>query len=165
MSKSKGNVVTPSSLVEAYGADGLRYWACRAAPGADTTIDEPQMKNGRRLAVKLLNASKFVLGVSSGGGSTDAVTELIDRAMLAKLADVVDDATASFESYNYHQALARSETFFWQLCDDYLELVKDRAYGAGAAAASAQAALSTALSTVLRLFAPILPFASEEVLC
>jgi valyl-tRNA synthetase len=163
MSKSRGNVVTPSSLVEQYGADGLRYWACRAAPGADTTIDEAQMKNGRRLAVKLLNASKFVLGVSSGGGSTAPVTELVDRAMLAKLADVVDDATTSFESYSYHQALARSETFFWQLCDDYLELVKDRAYGEGAAAASAQAALSTALSTVLRLFAPILPFASEEV--
>jgi valyl-tRNA synthetase len=163
MSKSRGNVVTPSSLVEEHGADGLRYWACRAAPGADTTIDEPQMKNGRRLAVKLLNASKFVLRVSSGGGSTAPVTELVDRAMLARLADVVDDATATFESYNYHQALARTETFFWQLCDDYLELVKDRAYGEGTAASSAQSALSTALSTVLRLFAPILPFASEEV--
>jgi valyl-tRNA synthetase len=163
MSKSKGNVVTPSSLVEQYGADGLRYWACRAAPGADTTIDEPQMKNGRRLAVKLLNASKFVLGVSSGGGSSAPVTEVLDRAMLAQLAAVVDDATASFETYNYHHALARTETFFWQLCDDYLELVKDRAYGEGAAADSAQAALSRALSTVLRLFAPILPFASEEV--
>ncbi|HEV8648918.1 MAG TPA: valine--tRNA ligase [Actinomycetes bacterium] len=163
MSKSRGNVVTPMPFAEEYGADGLRYWACRGGPGTDTAIDRGQMKTGRRLAVKLLNASKFVLGLSFEGGPASTVTEDVDRAMLAQLAAVVDDATASFEVYQYHRALERSETFFWHFCDDYVELVKDRSYGSGAPARSARAALSMALSTLLPLFAPFLPFVTEEV--
>ncbi len=171
MSKSKGNVVTPIRFAEEYGADGLRYWACRAGPGTDTAIDPGQMKIGRRLAVKLLNVSKFVLGLRSEGDlappgpgrAAPAVTEELDRAMLARLATVVDEATGSFEAYQYHRALERSETFFWQFCDDYVELVKDRSYGTGAPARSARAALSTALATLLRLLAPFLPFVTEEV--
>jgi len=170
MSKSKGNVVTPAGLIQAYGADAVRYWSCRAAPGVDTAVDEAQMKIGRRLAVKLLNASKFVLGLGSGraGGVTGFidVTEPLDRAMLGQLSAVVDGATRAFESYQYQQALERTEAFFWQFCDDYVELVKSRAYGDGwseTSARSARAALSVALSTLQRLLAPFLPFAAEEV--
>jgi valyl-tRNA synthetase len=163
MSKSRGKIVTPLSLVEQYGSDGLRYWACRAAPGADTAIDEPQMKNGRRLAIKILNASRFVLGVAASPGTVDEVAEPVDRAMLAELAAVVDEATAAFSDYQYQQALARSERYFWRFCDDYLELVKERAYGDGPGAASAQAALALGLSVLLRLLAPFLPFVTEEV--
>ncbi|HEX8103118.1 MAG TPA: valine--tRNA ligase [Solirubrobacteraceae bacterium] len=163
MSKSKGNVTTPADLVVQYGADGLRYWACKAGPGADTAVDQAQMKNGRRLAIKLLNASKFMLGVTSGAGAAGAITETIDRAMLAELAAVVDDATEAFAGYEYHRALARTESFFWHFCDHYLELVKSRAYGEGPGAESARAALETALAILLRLFAPVLPFATEEV--
>jgi valyl-tRNA synthetase len=163
MSKSKGNVLTPMPLVEQFGADGLRYWACRAAPGTDTSSDTGQMKVGRRLAVKVLNASKFVLGLGSAAPSARDITEALDQAMLAQLAAVVDEATASFAGYRYHRALERTEEFFWRFCDDYLELVKVRAYGGGAAGRSAQAALSLALSTMLRLFAPFLPFVTEEV--
>ena len=163
MSKSKGNVLTPMPLVEQFGADGLRYWACRAAPGTDTSSDTGQMKVGRRLAVKVLNASRFVLGLGSQAPSAGDITEALDRAMLAQLAAVVDEATESFASYSYHRALERTEEFFWRFCDDYLELVKVRAYGGGAAGRSAQAALSVALSTLLRLFAPFLPFVTEEV--
>ncbi|HVN50019.1 MAG TPA: valine--tRNA ligase [Acidimicrobiales bacterium] len=162
MSKSKGNVVTPSSLVDEHGADGLRYWACQAALGVDTATDAAEMKVGRRLAIKLLNASKFVLGLGAAGERA-AVTEPIDRAMLARLADVVDDATTAFEAYAYHRALERTDAFFWHFCDDYVELVKPRAYGSDAGAGSARAALATALSTLQRLFAPIIPFAAEEV--
>jgi valyl-tRNA synthetase len=165
MSKSKGNVVTPAALIAAHGADGVRYWACRAAPGTDTAVDEQQMRIGRRLAVKLLNASKFVigLGASEDAGSGSVVTESIDLAMLGRLDHVIGAATRAFEDYQYQQALERSETFFWQFCDDYVELVKDRAYGMGDGAVSARSALASALSAVQRLFAPFLPFVTAEV--
>jgi valyl-tRNA synthetase len=163
MSKSKDNVLTPMPLVEEFGADGLRHWACRAAPGTDTAADRAQMRVGRRLAVKVLNASKFVLGLGSEPGTTADVTEPVDRAMLAQLADVVDDATEAFGNYEYHRALERAETFFWKFCDDYVELVKVRAYHGGDEGRSAETALSIALSVLLRLFAPILPFVTEEV--
>ncbi len=162
MSKSKGNVLTPMPLVEVHGADGFRYWSCRSAPGADTAVDQAQMKVGRRLAIKILNAAKFVLGLGPYDGTPAEVTEGLDRAMLAQLATVVDDATAAFEEYHYHRALERTEAFFWRFCDDYLELVKKRAYGEGAAARSAQASLALAQSVMLRLFAPFLPFVTEE---
>ena len=121
------------------------------------------MRNGRRLAIKLLNAARFVLGVSSAEAAAYPITEAIDRAFLAELAATVDEATKAFDAYNYHQALARAETFFWRFTDSYVELVKTRAYGNGSSAPSAAAALSTGLSTLLRLFAPFLPFVAEEV--
>ena len=177
MSKSKGNVVTPLGLLEQYGSDGVRYWAASARPGTDTAFDEAQMKVGRRLAIKLLNASRFALSFGEVPAGTP-VTEALDRAMLAELADLVDDATTALEAFDYARALERTETFFWRFCDDYLELVKGRAYGeddgsgpAGgggggtapsAATASARAALAEALSVLHRLLAPVLVYTCEE---
>ncbi|WP_353809975.1 valine--tRNA ligase [Agromyces sp. SYSU T00194] len=164
MSKSKGNVVTPAGLLQQHGSDAVRYWASSSRLGTDAAFDPQnptQVKIGRRLAIKVLNASKFILGFE---GTADApVTEPLDRSMLATLETVVAQATAALEAYDHARALELTETFFWTFCDDYLELVKERAYGeAGPAQASAVAALHRALATLLRLFAPVIPFATEE---
>jgi valyl-tRNA synthetase len=164
MSKSKGNVVTPAGLLELHGSDAVRYWAASSRLGTDAAFDPQsptQVKIGRRLAIKVLNAAKFILGFE---GPADApVTVPVDRSMLAELADVVAGATRALDSYDHARALELAETFFWTFCDDYLELVKERAYGAPSPdQASAVAALKTALSVLLRLFAPVIPFATEE---
>ncbi len=166
MSKSKGNVVVPAEPIDNHGADAVRYWAASARLGTDAAFDEGQMKIGRRLAIKLLNASKFVLSFEPADG-IEEVTEAVDQSLLLNLAEVVKDATAAFENYDHTKALEVAESFFWNFTDNYLELVKERAYGQGdytpAEQASAAVALRKALHTMLRLFAPFLPFATDEV--
>ncbi|HEX6286240.1 MAG TPA: class I tRNA ligase family protein, partial [Acidimicrobiia bacterium] len=162
MSKSKGNVVTPRQFIDDYSAEGVRYWAASGRPGTDTALDEGQFKIGRRLAIKILNAAKFALGFSDEDVDPSAITEPLDMAMLAQLAETVAGATAAFEAYDYARALEIAERSFWNWTDDYVELVKARAYEGGAPAESAHAALQLALSVYLRLFAPFLPFVTEE---
>ena len=172
MSKSKGNVVTPIDLFDKYGSDAVRYWAASARPGVDTAFSEDQMAVGRKLANKLLNVTKFVL--SFGGDASETVTVPLDNAMLSRLAAVVNEASSAFNDFDYARALERTESFFWWFCDDYVELVKTRAYGntdgstaiAPAATpeqASARTALTRAISVMQRLLAPHMPFCTDEV--
>ena len=163
MSKSKGNVVTPMEMLDEYSSDAVRYWAASGRPGTDTAFDVGQMKIGRRLAIKILNATKFVLTIAESG-NVDNITEPVDQALIAKLDSTVTAATKAFEEFNYAKALDVTEAFFWQFTDDYVELVKERAYGekSGVNTESAQSALYLALTTILRLFAPFFPFTTEE---
>ena len=199
MSKSKGNAVTPMDLLREHGTDAVRYWSLSARLGVDTAFDLAQIKVGRRLAIKILNAGRFVLSISPDSAADNdgadavtepidralprrlaavtepidralprrlaAVTEPIDRALLRRLAAVTEQCTHALDSYDHAAALEQAERFFWFFCDDYLELVKSRAYGEHGpqAAASAQATLRLGLSTVVRLLAPYLPFVTEEV--
>ncbi|MBI2189535.1 MAG: valine--tRNA ligase [Acidobacteria bacterium] len=179
MSKSRGNVVTPMGLLEEQGSDGVRYWAASAGPGADTIFDPAQpaqMRVGRRLAIKILNAARFALlpfeprGQEPGSpprtpARRGEVVEPLDRGMLTRLSQLVQESTEQFEAYDYARVLERSERFFWAFCDDYLELVKARRYGdlTPQGAGSANTAMLVALSAMLRLFAPFLPFVTEEV--
>ena len=170
MSKSRGNAVAPTDLLREYGADALRYWSASARLGVDTAFDLAQLRIGRRLAIKLLNATRFVLGIAAGySASHDSadehpISEPIDLALVRRLADVTQRCTAAFEGYEHATALEQAERFFWFFCDDYLELVKARAYGehGPGPAASAVATLRLGLSVGLRLLAPFLPFATEE---
>ncbi len=160
MSKSKGNVVTPMGLLDEHGSDAVRYWAAKGGPGVDTAFDAGQMQVGRRLAIKLLNASKFVLGRTTPVGP---ITDPIDRGMLTRLSGLVRIATSSLEAYDYTTALRETETFFWWFCDDHIEHVKRRRSEDTPEAASATAGCVLALDVMLRLFAPFLPFVTEEV--
>ena len=184
MSKSKGNVVVPDEPIKKYGADAVRYWAASARLGLDATYDEGQMKIGRRLAVKLLNATKFALAIGREdenhhvGQAAKAtwdpadVTVPLDRAVLAGLARVIDQATQALDDYEHSKALETVESFFWNFCDNYIELAKNRAYGTAEATGrtpdqaqvlSARTTLGLVLDALDRLLAPFLPFASEEV--
>jgi valyl-tRNA synthetase len=165
MSKSKGNVVTPMGLLESHGSDGVRYWSASIRSGSNTTLDATnanQMKVGRRLAIKLLNAARFALMQATPRGP---IIEPLDRGMLSSLSLLVAESTEQLEAYDYARVLEHTERFFWSFCDDYLELVKARRYGdfTPEGAASANSAMLVALSTMLRLFAPYLPFVTEEV--
>ncbi|WRS29361.1 valine--tRNA ligase [Actinomycetaceae bacterium MB13-C1-2] len=173
MSKSKGNVITPKAILDEYGSDAVRYWADSARLGADPAFDVGQIKIGRRLAIKLLNASKFALSMAGGQGDElrldpSLVTVPVDASTLATLADVIERATLAFENYEHSTALEVTETFFWTFCDDYIELVKERAYNAEGAwseeeAQSARSTLALAIDAMVRLLAPFLAFTAEEV--
>ena len=164
MSKSKGNVVTPMHLIENHSADAVRYWAAKAKLGADTAFEEKMMQQGRKLVVKIYNASKFVFMIVGNSTSADYakdITAAMDKSWLKKLADTVKSARQSFENYDYSLALDAIETRFWDFCDNYVEIVKKRAYSADNA--SAIATLKLSLDSFIKLLAPFCPFITEEV--
>jgi valyl-tRNA synthetase len=162
MSKSKGNVVTPLPLIETFGADAVRYLAGNARLGVDTAIDEKVYKIGKRLVTKIFNASKFVLSQTA---AVHPITSELDRAFIAELRTLVEQATESFERFDHAHALMDTESFFWsRFTDTYIELSKVRARSEDAEArGSAVASLRLGLEVLLRLFAPFVPYITEEV--
>jgi valyl-tRNA synthetase len=176
MSKSKGNVVTPAAMLDEHGSDAVRYWAASSRLGTDAAFDPQnpkQIKIGRRLAIKVLNAAKFVYSFPevaevaevAESSAHAVITNPLDLDLLAELDRVISIATTAFDEFDHAKALETAEQFFWVFCDDYLEVVKERAYGAAGAEeqASAVLALRESIDVLLRLFAPFIPFATEEV--
>jgi valyl-tRNA synthetase len=164
MSKSKGNVVTPMHLIENHSADAVRYWAAKAKLGADTAFEEKMMQQGRKLVVKMYNASKFVfmiVGENVSPDYTKDITNTLDKSWIKKLANTYKSAKQSFENYDYSLALDAIETRFWDFCDNYVEIVKKRAYSEDNA--SAIATLKLSLDTFVKLLAPFCPFITEEI--
>lgn len=167
MSKSKGNVVTPGALIEKHSADGVRYWAARAKLGPDTIYDETMFATGKRLSTKIFNASRFVMLQMADiqNVSPADITSPLDQSWIQIMRDLVTTCTRHFEAYDYAQALIETEQRFWDFCDNYVELVKARAYQQRDSneGRSAAATLDWTLKTFLRLLAPTMPYVCEEV--
>ena len=177
MSKSAGNVVTPIDLLDTYTSDAVRHWAASARLGTDTQFaSEQELKNkkwrsgleGKRLVTKLFNAGKFVLSQSGEQASEGrGISHELDRAFVAELRVLIEKTTTMFADFDYAGALHETEQFFWsRFTDTYLELAKIRArgdVGDAAARTSAVATLRLGLDVLLRLFAPALPYITEEV--
>jgi valyl-tRNA synthetase len=170
MSKSQGNAITPEPLIDAFGADCVRYWAGRARLGVDTAFDEQVFKVGKRLATKMFNASKFVLGrfenIDPALLGPERITHETDRAIVRELRPLIERATAAFEQFDYAQALQLTEDFFWStFCDNYVELSKPRTYEEALTEGRLSAASTLRLihRALLRMFAPFMPFLTEEI--
>lgn len=170
MSKSHGNVVTPEPLIEQHGADSVRYWSAKARLGVDTAYDEQAFKVGRKLCTKLFNASKFAImqlqNIDRGLLRKEAIQNPIDIAIINELKTTIQRATESFEGFDYAQALMLTEEFFWSVfCDNYLEIIKPRVYQTGVTDERISACSSLRLihRAIVRLFAPYLPYITEEV--
>jgi valyl-tRNA synthetase len=158
MSKSKGNVVVPTETLDQFGSDAVRYWAASGRLGWDSAWDPKVLKDGRRLTTKLLNAARLVYGYE---GEPGEVTSPLDRALIARLRTIIGRISQRWDAWEHQNALALAETWFWSdFCDNYLELSKGRAYRSDP---SALATLRLAMGVVLRLFAPIVPFITEEI--
>ena len=158
MSKSKGNVVLPTDLLDEFGTDAVRYWSASARLGVDTAFDRNVFKEGKRLVTKMINAARLVRGYEGERGET---THPLDKALLGRLRVVVVTATDRWSSWDHAGALGAVETWFWSdFCDNYLEMSKARAY---AGDSSAIGTLHRALDVCLRLFAPVLPYVTEEI--
>lgn len=167
MSKSKGNAVTPEKLMELYSADGVRYWAGKARLGQDTVYDENLFKTGKRLVTKIFNASRFVTMQTESHTSYSLadINEPIDKAWICHLIEIQKKATENLKAFDYASALDDIEKTFWAFCDNYLELVKARVYQLKdqPEGLSGKAALDYSIYSFLKLFAPYLPYVTEEI--
>jgi valyl-tRNA synthetase len=172
MSKSKGNAIHPQDVMLKYGADALRYWAAGSKLGEDLPYQEKDVLTGKKTVTKLWNASKFTL-LNFQGYNAAPLRELdmnsletMDYWLLTKLMNIVKTATESFDRYEYSAAKRETDVFFWQsFCDNYLEFIKHRTYNSAGdeSRLAAQKTLYYALLTQLKLFAPIMPFITEEI--
>lgn len=168
MSKSRDNVISPQETLDNFGADPLRYLSASAKLGDDVSFSEQELSNGKKLITKLWNASKFSLMHLEDFKDEKVSLDAIDKGVLSKFNLLIKEISESFENYEASKARMILEIFFWgQFCDNYLEIAKDRLYNPDIRGIkerkSAQYVLNYILVNTLRLFAPIMPFITEEI--
>ena len=162
MSKSKGNIVEPQELIKKYSADALRFWACSIKLGEDLPLDEKEFVAGQKTITKLWNAAKF--SMPNAQNKKPKKLEAFDKWLLIKLNKLIETCTNSYENYDVSRPKAEFENFFWHtFCDNYLEIVKDRIYNNKKGKDSAQYVLYGGFLNMLKLFAPIMPYITEEL--
>ena len=164
MSKSLGNVIAPQQVLEKYGADALRYWAASSKLGEDFDYQEKDLITGKKFITKLLNATNFIFMNLKDYKPKKIELAATDRIFLSALNERIIKCTESFEKYEYSKAKSDADLFFWSFCDNYLEIIKNRVYnGTKEEKESAFYTLYNSLLTILKLMAPFVPFATEEI--
>jgi valyl-tRNA synthetase len=162
MSKSKGNVVDPDAVLEEYPVDAARFWAAGSAIGDDLPYQEKGLRAGGKLLRKLWNASKLVDSLAPEAVERPDDLAALDRWLLAELDAVIEETTAHLADRAFSKARDTLRSFFWStFCDDYLEIAKQRLDEGEDL--SATYTLRTAHERFLRLFAPLLAHATEEL--
>ena len=168
MSKSKGNIINPIELLEKYPADAIRYWATGSKLGDDLAYQEKDVETGVKTIIKLWNASKFSFSHLNDFKKEKVKLEFFDKWVLSKLNRIIDESTKDLEKYEYHKLKMLISSFFWStFSDNYLEIIKDRLYNPDRrgkeSRKSAQYTLYHSLLSILKLYAPIMPFITEEI--
>src|SRR3989344_4859833 len=168
MSKSKGNIINPIELLEKYPADAIRYWATGSKLGDDLAYQEKDVETGVKTIIKLWNASKFSFSHLNDFKKEKIKLEFFDRWVLSKLNRIINESTKDLEKYEYHKLKMLGSNFFWStFSDNYLEIIKDSLYNPDRrgkeSRKSAQYTLYHSLLGILKLYAPIMPFITEEI--
>ena len=169
MSKSKGNAIAPQDVMDKYGADALRYWAAGSKLGDDLPYQEKDLQTGKKTVTKLWNASRFALmQLQDHDGTKPEKLQAADKWILTKLQGIIKESTDTYEAFEYAKSKALVDNFFWNtFCDHYLEVIKERIYNPNTygedAKTSAQWTLRKAHEAILKLFAPIMPYITEEI--
>jgi len=166
MSKSKGNVISPQDVMKIYGSDALRFWAASAKLGNDLDYQEKELIAGKKLINKLTNASKFVfMNLQGFDFKKPKKLQNLDEIFLGELNNLIKNSTENFEKFEYSKVKTDVEKFFWEeFAGNYLEIVKGRIYrGNEEEKKSAQYVLYKSLLEILKMFAPLVPFITEEI--
>jgi valyl-tRNA synthetase len=166
ISKSRGGgPMSPQEMIMTYSADAVRYWAASTGPGKDAIISESKIKNGARLVTKLWNVARFSTPFIAEYEPTYIPSGLTagDQWILSKTQTTIDQVTNYYQSFDYASAKAETEILFWNFADNYIEMAKQRLYQAGSGEIGARFTIHTTLLSIIKLFAPILPFITEMI--
>jgi len=170
MSKSKGNVVAPQEIIEKHGTDVLRHWTAKASLGEDLRWNEEEIKASKRTVIKIWNASRFCLmHLKDFKKEKLALNNLEneDKWLLYLLQMTIKSYNDYFQKHQFKKAREVIDNFFWKnFCDNYLEIVKPRLYNDNVMKKSREAAKFTlyiCLLSVLKLYAPFMPYITEEI--
>jgi len=168
MSKSKGNVIDPLTMMDQYGTDAFRFTlAAFAAQGRDIVFSEKRVVGYRTFINKIWQASRFVLMNTDPAIEQNIDTgklEMFDRWILARFNKAIRTVDKSLSGYRFNDMAQEIYDFWWhEFCDWYIELVKQRLYAKDASSSAAKQTLFYILKNTLKLMHPVMPFITEEI--